>query len=84
MSICKIILKEHGKFKRKEEVDKKQEVEKHNGQTTEAEYTVKLYKRVNMIIKVNSYFPVFSVQATDGDAGTFGIVRYYFSDEPDQ
>ncbi|KAF3842337.1 hypothetical protein F7725_024288 [Dissostichus mawsoni] len=22
--------------------------------------------------------------ATDGDAGTFGIVRYYFSDEPDQ
>lgn len=24
------------------------------------------------------------VQATDGDAGTFGIVRYYFSDEPDQ
>lgn len=25
-----------------------------------------------------------SMQATDGDAGTFGIVRYYFSDEPDQ
>ncbi|XP_028278698.1 cadherin-23 [Parambassis ranga] len=24
------------------------------------------------------------ILATDGDAGTFGIVRYYFSDEPDQ
>lgn len=30
------------------------------------------------------FSPVCSVQATDGDAGTFGIVRYYFSDEPDQ
>lgn len=29
-------------------------------------------------------FPVCCVQATDGDAGTFGTVRYYFSDEPDQ
>lgn len=28
--------------------------------------------------------PVCSAQATDGDAGTFGTVRYYFSDEPDQ
>ena len=27
---------------------------------------------------------VFSFQATDGDIGTFGSVRYYFSDEPDQ
>uniref|UniRef100_A0A673BQ12 Cadherin-23 n=1 Tax=Sphaeramia orbicularis TaxID=375764 RepID=A0A673BQ12_9TELE len=24
------------------------------------------------------------IMATDGDAGTFGVVRYYFSDEPDQ
>ncbi|MFT7806101.1 cadherin-23 [Arapaima gigas] len=24
------------------------------------------------------------IQATDGDVGSFGIVRYYFSDEPDQ
>ncbi|XP_029926425.1 cadherin-23 isoform X1 [Myripristis murdjan] len=24
------------------------------------------------------------IMATDGDVGTFGIVRYYFSDEPDQ
>ncbi|XP_061601899.1 cadherin-23 [Cololabis saira] len=24
------------------------------------------------------------IRATDGDAGTFGTVRYYFSDEPDQ
>ncbi|XP_015250040.1 PREDICTED: cadherin-23-like [Cyprinodon variegatus] len=26
----------------------------------------------------------YSFSATDGDAGPFGIVRYYFSDEPDQ
>lgn len=25
-----------------------------------------------------------SLQATDNDIGTFGVVRYYFSDEPDQ
>lgn len=30
------------------------------------------------------FFFFFTMQATDGDAGTFGIVRYYFSDEPDQ
>lgn len=34
---------------------------------------------------LNSFFSfIFSFQATDGDAGPFGIVRYYFSDEPDQ
>lgn len=35
--------------------------------------------------KTKLFFPpVFSVQATDGDVGTFGVVQYYFSDEPDQ
>uniref|UniRef100_A0A672MPM9 Cadherin-23 n=1 Tax=Sinocyclocheilus grahami TaxID=75366 RepID=A0A672MPM9_SINGR len=31
-----------------------------------------------------SLFVCFSLQATDNDIGTFGVVRYYFSDEPDQ
>lgn len=27
---------------------------------------------------------VFPVQATDGDVGSFGVVRYSFTDDPDQ
>lgn len=51
---------------------------------TKAAFTIKLYKEINMNLKVKISSPVFSEQATDGDAGTFGSVHYYFSDEPDQ
>lgn len=43
-------------------------------------FTIKKYVISELFFSLIFFF----LQATDGDVGSFGIVRYYFSDEPDQ